>query len=101
MTLTATSSWVRPPGCCLDGAIDGPSQLSDLDEVVEVAGLKAGILPVVDEGQEFACLLRAARSRGAVFSARMMLALITETAELRPSASRVASFAKSLPRVCS
>jgi hypothetical protein len=38
--------------------VQGAAYLADQGEVVEVAGLEAGVLPVVDEGEEFACPLR-------------------------------------------
>ena len=40
----------------LHGGVQGAAELGDLDEVVEVAGLQAGVLPVVDEGQQLAGL---------------------------------------------
>ena len=64
-------------------------------------GLQAGVLPVVDERQQFARRWvkfgRAAVRAGA----DTMLEAITVIAELRPSLSRVTSFANSAERIAS
>ena len=36
----------------LHGGVQGAAELGDLDEVVEVTGLQAGVLPIVDKGQQ-------------------------------------------------
>ena len=40
------------------GLVQRAAQLGDLDEVIEVAGLQTGVLPVVDEREQLACIGR-------------------------------------------
>lgn len=48
------------------GPVQRPAQFGYLDEVVEVAGLEGGVLPVVDEGEELARRLGKCRLRHTV-----------------------------------
>ena len=96
------SSWVSPSAPASSSArVERAAQLGDLDEVVEVAGLQAGVLPVVDEGQQLACLGRELVSGRSREGCARSEALSSVTALERPSASSVASLPKSLPRTCS
>ena len=57
-TLWATSSWHSPRSPASRGRpVQRAADLGHLDEVVEVPGLQAGVLPVVDEGQQLARLV--------------------------------------------
>ncbi len=54
----ASTSCVMPAGSsCSRGRVQGRAQQADLDEVVEVARLEAGVLAIVGEAQQLACPL--------------------------------------------
>ena len=76
-----------------DRLVEGRSQEADLDEVVEVAGLEAGVLAVVGEGEELAGPAGSDSSRR---RPRIAVRPRIVVAVLRPSELRVASLPKSV-----
>ena len=89
----AKTSWVRPSDPALGHrVVQGGAEVAHLHEVVEVAGLEAGVLAVVGEGQQLLRDVGLGPSRRYRRIERDSMVVAVE----RPSSPRVVSFEMSV-----